>query len=202
MRKEELFEAILKAAERVGATEWVVIGSQAVHGALPNAPISRVERSDDADAFPVDYEEWMFEPLHTELGFDSDFNKEKGYYFEVVRPEIARFPKGWERRIKTNAIGEINVRGSNRQVTVSFPDLHDLLAAKLSVKRPHDTAFFRQIYRLGVVDQNLLLQRLAEVPKYSEKHARKGDAATQYVHDFYRWQDLLAERRQDRGRAR
>ncbi len=202
MRKEELFEAILKAAERVGATDWVVIGSQAVHGALPNAPISRVERSDDADAFPVDYEEWMYEPLHYELGFDSDFNKETGYYFEVVRPTMPRLPKGWEQRIKTDTIGEINVRGSNRPVAVSFPDLHDLLAAKLSVKRPRDTAFFRQIYRLGVVDQTLLLQRLADVPKRTEEHARKGDAATQYVHDFYRWQERLAERKRDRGHAR
>jgi hypothetical protein len=195
VRKEELFETILRAADRVGATHWVVIGSQAAHGALPNVHISRVERSDDADAFPTEYAEWMYEALHHELGFDSGFNLEKGYYFEVVRPTMPRFPDGWEQRITIETIGEVNVRGENRSVTVGFPDLHDVIAAKLCVKRPRDTAFFRQLYRIGVIEQDLLLQRMANVPKRTEEQVRKGNAAASYVRAFYAWQERLAERK-------
>lgn len=198
VRKDEVFKAILAAADRVGATDWVMIGSQAIHGTIPNPSISTVERSDDVDAFPITYDEWMYEPLHSDLGFESKFQKENGFYFEVVRPRMPRLPEGWEHRIKTETIGQVIVHGTQRDVTVSFPEIHDLLAAKLVAMRPRDTRFFRQVYRMGLIDRDQLLERISKTPKRHAEHHDLAERAARYVEAFYEWQTRLQDVKRQR----
>jgi hypothetical protein len=66
----------------------------------------------------------------------------------------------------------------------------------------------RQLNRrafVGPVVLGITLQKSTQTPpvlKLSREIPRKGDAATQYVNDFYRLQERLAKRKRDRGRAR
>lgn len=76
MRKDDVVAILLKAAEVSGRTEFVVIGSQAIHGTLPDPPMDVVASSNDVDLYPTQgYGESnsIYEELMLRLGQDSDY---------------------------------------------------------------------------------------------------------------------------------
>ncbi len=62
MRKQQLLEAAQNLSLHLRLTDWIVVGSQALHGQFPNPPASAVVTSADADftpAHPHQYQEWI-----------------------------------------------------------------------------------------------------------------------------------------------
>jgi hypothetical protein len=110
VRSAELFDILRRAAEVSSRSEFVVIGSQAVHGTIRDPDIDAVIRSPDVDLYPkADYTPVVYEELMLQLGQDSDFHIETGNYIEAVSQTLARFPEGWEDRATTMRIGSVRV---------------------------------------------------------------------------------------------
>jgi hypothetical protein len=116
VRKEELKTALKAAARVTGEREFFIIGSQAVHGHCKRAP-AEVLLSQECDLYPRTRPEVAMQ-LARELGRKSAFARKHGFYVDVVTPEIASLPEGWETRVKRFRVGPI---------TAFCLDIHDLL---------------------------------------------------------------------------
>jgi hypothetical protein len=97
MRREELEHVVTAAAQIVGEGEFVVIGSQAILAAHPDAPATLL-RSQEADIYPRRAPERVID-IDGALGDGSPFHRAYGYYAHGVGPETAEAPLGWEDRL-------------------------------------------------------------------------------------------------------
>jgi hypothetical protein len=136
MRSAALFTILRKAAEISGRTQFVVIGSQAIHGTVPDPDIEAVAASNDVDLYPVDgYTPMIYEELMLHLGQDSDFHIETDTYIEAVSTTLARFPNGWEARARRMSAGAVSLNGRPVEVSVLFPNIYDLTVSKVAIRR-------------------------------------------------------------------
>ena len=105
MKRREL-EQLLREAGRVAReVEFFVIGSQAIHAYCRRAPTETL-LSQECDLYPKNRPE-AANLIENKLGRRSKFARLYGFYADVVTPEIATLPKGWERRLKTFSAGRI-----------------------------------------------------------------------------------------------
>ena len=156
MKRPELEHLIRVAGAITGADEIVVIGSQAILGARPDAPATLL-RSCEADLFT------FLDPKHADLidgsiGEGSPFHETFGYYAHGVWIDTATLPAGWSERL-------VPIRNENtRQVTGLCLDPHDLAASKLAAGREKDMEFVVELLRHGIIDPGLLRHRVSGLP--------------------------------------
>src|SRR5258706_150659 len=97
MQRPQLEHIIRAAAGITGATEIVVIGSQAVLGQFPDAPAALLV-SIEADVFtfrnPDDAD-----LIDGSIGEGSPFHQTFGYYAHGVAEATAVLPAGWKDRL-------------------------------------------------------------------------------------------------------
>jgi hypothetical protein len=158
MRRHEL-EAALRAAARVSRErEFVIIGSQAVHASCRRAP-AEVLLSQECDLYPRNHAE-KAELLHFELGRGSKFARKHGFYVDVVTPEIATLPSGWERRLKVLRLGN---------VTAYCLEIHDLILSKLAAGRLKDLELAGVLFKLRIADAATVRRRIQRFPIPGER---------------------------------
>ena len=81
----------------LGINEYVVVGSQSVLGAYPNAP-EDLKVSMEADLYPRSDPD-KAEVLSVMMGELSPFFEAFGIYADGVSPETAKLPEGWQERL-------------------------------------------------------------------------------------------------------
>lgn len=151
MRRREL-EKTLRAAGRIARElEFFLIGSQAVH-AYCRQPPTEVLLSQECDLYPKNRPETAT-LLHTELGRGSEFARRHGFYADVVTPDLAILPPGWERRLKRFEAGS---------VTALCLEVHDLVASKLAAGRLKDLEFVGALLQLQLADPKVLRRRIGQ----------------------------------------
>lgn len=153
MRRSELEHLIRAAGDISGERELVVIGSQAVLGQFPDAPITLLA-SMEADIYPRARPE-LADKVDGAIGEGSRFHQTHGYYAQGVGPETATLPAGWKRRL---------VRVENRNTGGAAGlclEVHDLAISKYVAGREKDREFTRELARHGMTDRATLLRRLA-----------------------------------------
>ncbi len=165
MKAEQVYSILRRAADVTGWTEFVVIGSQAIHGTIENPDIREVIRSNDVDIYPkggYGANNAMWETVLVELGQDSDYHLETDTYVEAVPPTLARLPCGWLDRAIIKNIGSIGFGNGRRPINLYFPEIHDLVVSKImiGVHREKDRAFLNAVVRLGLVNRETLEERL------------------------------------------
>ena len=156
MRKHELKSALKAAASVAGELEFFLIGSQAIH-AQCNRPPAEVLLSQECDLYPRTRPQCA-ELLNRKLGRNSAFARKNGFYVDVVTPEIASLPEGWEGRVKPLRVGRI---------TAFCLEIHDLLASKLAAGRLKDLELIGAILKLRRAKAPTLrarLQKLTSIP--------------------------------------
>ncbi len=155
MKRSEFDHAIRAAGSILGESEILVFGSQAVHGSLTDDLPEEAQRSievdivafNDADARKADL-------IDGSIGEASQFHETFGFYAEGVSETTAVLPDGWRDRL---------VRYETPQtggVVAWCLDLHDLWLAKAVAGRPKDFEFCRAFVREGLVDPDVLRERL------------------------------------------
>lgn len=97
MRREELEHLIRSAAAITDQHEIVVIRSQSILGALPDAPDFFL-RSMEADLYPLHAPE-LADLIDGSIGELSPFQENFGYYAQGVGPETAVFTADWQQRL-------------------------------------------------------------------------------------------------------
>ena len=172
MKKHQL-DHVLRAAGRITkAKQFIVIGSQSLHGEYPDLPDELVPSAevDLVTKGDVSRAEWL-----NAIGQDSPFHQEFGYYADPVDQDTAVLPKGWKSRL-------VNLPpGDTEGVKGLCLEPHDLVIARYVARREKDLTFNRGLARRGVVTAKRLLQLLEATPVETSVRERiRRDIA----HDF------------------
>jgi hypothetical protein len=168
VRRAEFEHVIAAAANVTGQDEFVVIGSQAILGTHPDAPETML-MSLEVDIYPRDRPE-LVDEIDGALGDGSQFHVTFGYYAHGVGPETAKAPAGWEQRLVRVTVPP---RLSSDRTPVAWClDVADLVLSKCAAGRPRDWDYTREALAAGVVDGDVLLERVSDLPlnETSRKH--------------------------------
>ena len=156
MKRRDLEHLIRAAAAVTDEYEIVVIGSQSILGAVPNAP-DELLRSMEADLYPLHRPE-LADLIDGSIGELSPFEERFGYYAQGVGPQTAVLPEGWQDRL-------VKVQGPGTDLKIGWClEPHDLAASKLAAGRDKDWAFVDALLRHRIVDPDMLRTRLAALP--------------------------------------
>ena len=154
MTRAQLEHAIRAACDVADDTELLVFGSQAILGEHPNAPPG-LRASIEVDVQPLNNPQAV-DAINGALGELSMFHQTHGFYVHGVSIEAATLPAGW----KTRTI-EVCVAVRTRGNVGHCLESHDLAASKLAAYREKDRDFVRILLAEGLIDGQVLLERLA-----------------------------------------
>jgi hypothetical protein len=161
MKRADLEHIIRAAADIAADDEIVIIGSQAILGQFPYAP-SDLLVSVEADVYPRNHPE-RWELIDGSIGELSPFHQTFGYYAQGVEPGTAVLPAGWEQRLVEDS--NQNTRGARGLCL----EVHDLAISKYLARREKDREFLRAAVVHGLLEQVVLLDRLAVTPVSDER---------------------------------
>jgi uncharacterized nucleotidyltransferase DUF6036 len=174
VNRQQLEHVIAAAANIIDLDEFVVVGSQAVLGTVSVAPSSMLI-SMEADVYPLRQPERAIE-VDGALGDGSPFQRTYGYYAHGVGPETAKLPRGWEDR---RARVDVPPRHGSKRKPVAFcPEIHDLVLSKLAAGRERDIDYAREAKAHGLVDPDVLGERVVDLPVSEEVQALVADLIT------------------------
>lgn len=145
MKRSEI-EHVLRAAKGIaGEDEFILIGSQSVLGAFPDAPLV-LRRSIELDIYPKHHPE-KSDLIDGAIGERSLFHETHGYYAHGVSPETAHLPTGWQNRL-------VRISSENTGGAIGWClDVHDLAYSKLAAGRPKDLEFVGNLLRYKLAGQ-------------------------------------------------
>ena len=148
MKKQQVDHILRFAGEITGETQFIIIGSQSLHGKHPDVA-DEIVMSFEVDLIAKkkpDRTEWL-----NMIGQDSRFHETHGYYADPVDETTATLPKGWKNRL-------VNLPpGDTAGVSGLCLDPHDLAIAKYVARREKDIAFNRELTARGFVKKKRLL---------------------------------------------
>lgn len=160
MTRPELEHIIRAGAAIVGDSHLVVIGSQAILGQYPGAPIELL-LSMEADVYPKHHPENAI-VIDGAIGELSMFHETFGYYAHGVAPETATLPDGWQDRVV--AVCNANTNG----LTGECLEAHDLAVSKLAAGREKDMDYVRVMVLGGLAEATILRRRIDQTSHLEE----------------------------------
>jgi hypothetical protein len=158
MTKRELERALRLAARIAGDNEFFLIGSQAAYGSCRRPP-TEVRLSQECDLYPKNRPETA-NLINNAVGRRSRFARANGFYIDVVTPELATLPTGWQQRLKPLRFGK---------VTAYCLEVHDLIISKLAAGRLKDLEFAGAMLHLGVAEANTVRRRVRQCGSPNER---------------------------------
>ena len=165
MKREDLYHVVAAAAQIVGESEFVVVGSQSILGSHSDAPDTLL-RSQEVALYPRGAPEKAID-IEGALGDGSHFQQAFGYYAHAVGPETAKAPLGWEDRL---VVLEIPPRPTSQVRAVAFClEPHDLVLSKLAANRERDWEFAKDALDARLVEISILRERVGDLPLDSER---------------------------------
>jgi hypothetical protein len=163
MKKREV-DHVLRAAGRItGEKQFIIIGSQSLHGKHPDLPDTFL-KSFEVDLMAsknANRTEWL-----NAIGVYSPFHESFGYYADPVDEATATLAKGWKGRLVNLPIGD------TEGVQGLCLDPHDLAIAKYAARRGKDIIFTRELARREIVSRDRLLMLLGKTPVSKEVRVR------------------------------
>ena len=109
--------------------------------------------SQECDLYPKNHPE-AASLLDQALGRGSRFGRQHGFYVDVVAPEIATLPNGWQSRLKTLRVGK---------TTAFCLEVHDLIISKLAAGRLKDLEFVGAVLSFDLANLALLRRRIGQL---------------------------------------
>ena len=167
MKRSELEHIIRASGEIADDDEIVIIGSQAILGQFPDAPVQLLV-SMEADIYPKS-DPKKADLVDGAIGEGSSFHELHGYYAQGVGEKTATLPKDWQSRLI--AVNNENTNG----VTGYCLEAHDLAISKMIAMRPKDLEFVQELVRLDMIEKKTMLHRLKQtVIEDSTRRAARG----------------------------
>ncbi len=154
MQRSDLEHIIRASGEVAGDNEIIIIGSQAILGQFPDAPV-RLLSSMEADIFPKNNPQ-RADKVDGAIGEGSSFHELHGYYAQAVGEHTAVLPEDWRSRLV--AVNNENTKG----VTGFCLEVHDLAISKILAQRPKDIEFVQELVRNEMIQKRTMLRRLAQ----------------------------------------
>jgi hypothetical protein len=154
MKRSELEHIIRASGEIANDDEIIVIGSQAILGQFPNAPV-RLRISMEADIYPKN-DPKKADKIDRAIGEGSSFHELHGYYAQGVGTKTAVLPDHWESRL-------IIVNNENTNGVKGYcVEVHDFAISKVIAMRPKDLAYVQELVRHEMIDKKTMLRRLKQ----------------------------------------
>lgn len=133
MTRAELEHIIRASGTITNQYEFVIVGSQAILGALPNPP-AFFTMSAEADIYPLGAPE-LADQIDGAIGEGSQFHDANGFYAQGVSPETATLPAGWIERVH-------RIQNANTDLRVGLClSVVDLFLSKAWAGREKDREF-------------------------------------------------------------
>lgn len=143
MKREQLEHVIRASGAVAECRDLVVVGSQAILGAFPEAPAALLA-SMEADVFPVDHPE-RADLIDGSIGELSPFHETFGYYAHGIQPDAITLPAGWRGRL-------VRVENQNTGGVAGWClSPADLAVSKLAAGRAKDLEFVAAMVTSGLV---------------------------------------------------
>ena len=158
MRRRELEKTLRAAGAVASELEFFLIGSQAIHAYCRHPPTEAL-LSQECDIYPKHRPE-IVNLLDAEIGPKSPFARTNGFYADVVTPEIATLPHGWEARLKPLRAG---------RVMAWCLEANDLVVSKLAAGRLKDLEFVGALLQMRLADAKVVRQRIRLVSARKER---------------------------------
>jgi hypothetical protein len=155
MKKRQVDHVLRSAGRITGEKQFVIVGSQALHGKFPDLA-DEIVRSAEVDLIAkknVARTDWL-----NAIGQHSSFHEQFGYYADPVDENTATLPRGWRGRLVNLPPGDTD------GVAGLCLDPHDLAIAKYVAGREKDVVFNRELVVRGIVSRVRLLGLLAVTP--------------------------------------
>jgi hypothetical protein len=165
MKKLHVDHILRAAGEITGERQFIIVGSQALHGKFPDVP--QVVHSAEIDLVAKstsDRARWL-----NAIGHDSPFHESFGYYADPVDETTSKLPKGWKARLVTLPEGDT---GGVRGLCL---DPHDLAISKYVARRQKDLLFTKELARRGYTARRRLLELVKDTPISEELRERLRD---------------------------
>ncbi len=173
MKKRQV-DHVLRAAGRItGEKQFVIIGSQSLHGKHPDLA-DEIVRSPEVDLIAAKSPDRT--ELLNEIGVDSPFHQSFGFYADPVDITTVVLPRGWKGRLVQLPAGDTDgVKGLCLEP-------HDLAIAKYVARRDKDIAFTRALTRRGLLSRERLLALLDRTRLTAEQRERvRADIAADFA---------------------
>jgi hypothetical protein len=164
MRRDEFDHVIRAAADAVGLDEFVIIGSQAIHGDVSEPP-EELLSSMEVDMYPLADPD-QADRIDGALGDGSWFERTNGYFAHAVAPTTAKGPAGWMARLV-----QVNVQPAipgPRNPVAYCMERHDMVLAKLVRGAQRDFDYAKAAMKAGLLDQSILRSRIPDLPVDAE----------------------------------
>ncbi len=161
MNRRQL-EHLLRAAGGVaGQDRVIVIGSQSILGARPDAPQALLFSMEADFIFPDNPS--ASDLVDGTIGEGSIFHETHGYYAQGVDFTTAILPQGWKERLH-------EIKSPNTHGTLGLClDPADLIASKYAAGREKDFEFIREAFRQSIVSPAIVLERVATLPLEADR---------------------------------
>lgn len=157
MTRQQLEHIVRAAGAITDEQSIVVLGSQAILGAFPDAPPT-LTLSREADVYPL-RDPQKADLISGAIGEISQFDSTFGYYAHGLPPESCPLPEGWDKRLVS--FSSENTRG----VTALCLHPLDLAASKLAAGRDKDKEFVTEMLRHHLIEMSALKERIGLLPK-------------------------------------
>lgn len=165
MNREELEHAIRTACQLTGKDRVIIIGSQSILGSFDGDVLpAEATESREVDVLPVadTHEEIvrLADLVSGVAGELSDYDDLHGFYLDGVDDTTATLPVDWkDRLVRVEGQGTMNILTGAICLGLCL-EPHDLCVAKLCAHREKDTRFVAAIIKAGLVDPQLIADRL------------------------------------------
>lgn len=163
MRKRDVEKLLLRCAEASWHTEFVIIGSQAIpqHARRPR------HRSRRDVTRPRHVPESRLQQPEHRLRIDDArsrarllVSRRNRHVCRSGQHDARALPDWLGRPHHPRIIGTVEVAdGQKREVTVIYPEIHDLTVAKLAIGRQKDIEFLEGVIDLKLVNKDVLKER-------------------------------------------
>jgi hypothetical protein len=153
LNREQLHALLSEARKQVQHTEFVVVGSLAILGAVAQPPRSMVV-SIDVDAY-LKQDPQRTGELAAALGQGSAFEDEFGYYLDPVSPHLPSFPQGWQDRLTLLDFGDVQA---------FFVNANDVAVSKYMRGEERDMRWLLAGLKGGLLELDTIERRIASAP--------------------------------------
>ena len=153
MKLEQVEDVLLAAARLTNHRNFVIVGSLSVLGAVIEPP-DRMVASVDLDFF-LKFDPERVSDINSELGEDSAFARQRGYFADALSPRVLSLPSGWESRLI-----QIPLKGG---LVAWFLDPNDCACSKLVRGHDNDVAWVRAGLAAKILAEAVIRERLAHM---------------------------------------
>jgi len=162
MTRQQLEHIVRAAGAITDEQSIVVLGSQSILGAFPEAP-KALTLYREADVCPLRNPD-KADLISGAIGEISQFDSTFGYYAHGLPPASCPLPIGWDTRLI--AFANENTRG----VTALCLHPIDLAASKLAAGREKDKDFVTSMLRHRLIELSALTELIDQLPQAEHRH--------------------------------